>query len=53
MGSSGEYSDACVCELPARSAETARSSLLESGGSGGGAVGVVMQMRAAQNRQRR
>jgi len=41
----GEYSDACVCSVPGKSA-SANQNLLASGGAvAGGSAGVVMQMR--------
>lgn len=47
----GEYSDACICATPGQSAAR-RSRLLASGGAtAGGAAGVVMQMRAQEERQ--
>lgn len=50
----GEYSSACVCEVPrTTSAGPSHDTLaLAGGGSGGGAVGVIMQMqRQAQQQQ--
>ena len=48
----GEYSSACVCEVPHGSASSSRREfLLGSAGSSGAAVGVVMQMRSQQQRQ--
>lgn len=48
----GEYSSACVCEVPHGSASSSRREfLLGSAGSAGAAVGVVMQMRSQQQRQ--
>ena len=47
----GEYSDACICEMPRAAGEAPRSTLLASGGAGGGAVGVVMQMQAQRSQQ--
>ena len=43
----GEYSDACVCAVPGKSAAN-NQRLLASAAVAGGAAGVVMQMRAAQ-----
>jgi hypothetical protein len=48
----GEYSSACVCEVPHGSASSSRREfLLGSAGSSGGAVGVVMQMRRQEQPQ--
>jgi hypothetical protein len=49
----GEYSSACVCEVPRGSASLSRRELLVSsaGGAGGAAAGVMMQMRRAQQQQ--
>ena len=44
----GEYSSACVCEVPGASGSSGSS----AGAAAGGATGVVMQMRAAQEQQR-
>jgi hypothetical protein len=45
----GEYSSACVCEVPHGSASSSRREfLLGSAGSSGGAVGVVLQRRQGQ-----
>lgn len=43
----GEYSDACVCAVPGKTAR-ARQELLAANGSSGGAIGVVMQQRRQQ-----
>jgi hypothetical protein len=44
----GEYSDACVCAVPGKSAAS-RQELLASAAVAGGASGVVMQMRRNEN----
>jgi hypothetical protein len=41
----GEYSSACVCEVPRTNAAQARASLLLSTGSTGGTVAVITAMR--------
>jgi hypothetical protein len=46
MVAMGEYSDACICRRPG-----AQSALLENGGEAGGAAGVVMQMRRAEQQR--
>jgi hypothetical protein len=47
MVAMGEYSDACVCRRPG-----AQTALLDTATSAaGGAAGVVMQMRRAEQRQ--
>jgi hypothetical protein len=47
----GEYSDACVCAVPGKSA-SARHDLLASAAVAGGASGVVMQMRRNEENDR-
>lgn len=48
----GEYSSACVCEVPRSGASSGHSALIGSaGGAAGGAAGVWMQMQAAQQQQ--
>jgi hypothetical protein len=48
----GEYSDACVCEVPGKTAASSRRDMLVgAAGSGGGAAGVWMQMQAAKERE--
>jgi len=48
----GEYSSACVCEVPRGSASSSRREfLLGSAAASGGAVGVIMQMRRQQQQQ--
>jgi hypothetical protein len=48
----GEYSSACVCEVPHGSASSSRREfLLGSAGSSGGAVGVMVQTRRQQQQQ--
>ena len=45
----GEYSSACVCAAPGQAASVRRT-LVASAATGGGAVGVIMQMqRDSQN----
>jgi hypothetical protein len=44
----GEYSSACVCEVPHGSASSRREFLLGSAASSGGVVGVVLQRRQGQ-----
>lgn len=46
----GEYSDACVCGVPGKSA-SARTIQVASAGVAAGAAGVVMQMRAKEQQQ--
>ena len=46
----GEYSDACVCAVPGKSASNNASFLATAGAVAGGSAGVVMQMRAQQQR---
>jgi hypothetical protein len=41
----GEYSDACVCTVPGRSASASKHLLASAGAVAGGSAGVVMQMR--------
>jgi hypothetical protein len=49
----GEYSSACVCEVPRGSAEGSRSSLLaSSAAAAGGSAGVMMQMQRQRDSQR-
>jgi hypothetical protein len=50
----GEYSSACICEVPRADAATAaRTSLLSAGaGAAGAATGVIMQSRADDERRR-
>ncbi len=47
----GEYSSACVCELPRPAA--APSGAVAPAASGAAAVGVIMQMRRAEEAQNR
>jgi hypothetical protein len=49
----GEYSSACVCEVPRGAAQLSRREVLvaSAGGVGGAAAGVMMQMRRAQQQQ--
>jgi hypothetical protein len=48
----GEYSSACVCEVPRTTGSSGDRTLLGSaGGVSGGAVGVIMQMRRQQEQQ--
>jgi len=50
----GEYSSACVCQVPHASAESSRSEFLvaAAGGAAGSAAGVIMQMRRAEEQRR-
>jgi hypothetical protein len=49
----GEYSSACVCEVPRGSASSSGHDLLvgSAAGASGAAAGVIMQMRRAQEQQ--
>jgi hypothetical protein len=48
----GEYSSACVCEVPRSAASSKdRDMLVGSAGASGAAVGVVMQMARQQQQQ--
>jgi hypothetical protein len=48
----GEYSSACVCEVPKSAALSRREMLIGSAGAVGGAsAGVMMQMRRMQQQQ--
>jgi hypothetical protein len=48
----GEYSSACVCQIPGKSAGHRAMLLATAGAIGGGAAGVEMQrQRAAQDNQ--
>lgn len=49
----GEYSSACVCEVPGSAAAGRRTELVASAGAAAGAsAGVVMQMRRQQDNNR-
>jgi hypothetical protein len=51
----GEYSDACICEVPRATGSSGvrdeRRLLALTGGSMGGAAGVIMQMQRQQQQQ--
>jgi hypothetical protein len=47
----GEYSSACVCEVPGQSASNRRLLMAGAAATGGGAVAVETQRRAAQRSQ--
>jgi hypothetical protein len=50
----GEYSDACVCTVPGKSASASKHFLASTGAVAGGSAGVVLQMRRnEQNSQHR
>ncbi len=48
----GEYTDGCVCVVPGQSASRKKLMMAAAEGAGAGAAGVVLQMRADQERQR-
>jgi hypothetical protein len=48
----GEYSDACVCTVPGRSASASKHLLASAGAVAGGSAGVVMQMRRNEEHSR-
>ena len=41
----GEYSDACICTVPGKTASASSTFLASAGAVAGGSAGVVMQMR--------
>jgi len=43
----GEYSSACVCEIPGKSA-SAHNVMMAAAGATGGAAGVIMQQQQSQ-----
>ncbi len=47
----GEYSSACVCEVPGHQASRQRLLYAASGSVGGGVVGVELQRRANERNQ--
>jgi hypothetical protein len=47
----GEYSSACVCEVPRGTARAGHGALLASAGSSGAAAGVIMQMQMQAQQQ--
>jgi len=49
----GEYSDACVCAAPGRSASSNQRLLASATSVTAGAAGVVMQMRRQEEQSRR
>jgi hypothetical protein len=48
----GEYSDACLCTIPGKSASASGMLVASAGAVAGGAAGVVMQMRRNEEHQR-
>jgi hypothetical protein len=47
----GEYSSACVCEVPSASGASGANASNAASGATGAAAGVVMQMRRNQDQQ--
>jgi hypothetical protein len=47
----GEYSSACVCEVPGQHASRGRILIASAGAIGGAAAGVEMQRQRAQQQQ--
>src|SRR5437660_8917930 len=47
----GEYSSACVCEVPRTTGSSGRLELMGAAGASGAAAGVVMQMARARQQQ--
>ena len=47
----GEYTDGCVCVVPGQSASHRKLMMAAAEGAAAGSAGVVMQMRAEQQRE--
>lgn len=48
----GEYSDACICTVPGKTASKSGQLVASAGAIAGGAAGVVMQMRRNEEHSR-